>query len=1241
MTTSAGPLLVIVAIGLTCSAGLAADSPMAGQRGEFTDSKGNRLTYDWCHVPSTTFTSVAFAPHAAGLAQTAMRVELVGSTEGFIRLQFFAPERVKQGNERPADLSGFKQIRFKTAFLDTSTGAVTSYRGNVRPMRLVVSIPSAVDGGKDKYYSIPVVVPVPRDWTEFTIPLTPLPDFPADYFSKVPYIQFTIANTFGDLDGGVRLAGLAFDTTAPSREEVLAKNLKLGPGLKLVTGNEVPVTVSQRDGQAGLNFMGKGNFSLSFAVDGKAAGVADAEDVFVILDYFDEYRQSDSNLVDVALGRGKTTFWRYGSQKPGLEPWKLSRWRTRAVPLKEVKQRAALSLTFRCPILLKGARLAPMRCLQREQLARWEGNCQMASRQQLCRIVQRARCEDVLAQGLRAARYQETDFPKPLNKDRAALLQAFIVQEGRIDDHYHQGPLLIAESQWKNYQALVADIDGGDTRLRLQIADVKEKADNFLRELQRRVDGKRFAWYRAGEVPRFPKAKVGPNGAINPFQEEIVFHCFGNSYWPGEFLEALPRDNYFVAKTLGVNALFNIMGCWVEKDGTFHSSLDPGAGWIEWNQRYGCRTTPATGLVHMGLNGPTPSWLEEKFKNDPEFRAIGAKGQRADPHSSMVTGNIYHPGYLQYVATVMEKAGQAWKSRKDFPGVCISDESEFLVWRKDGTGFLPAGYGKLAQRAFQEHLRKKHGSIDRLNRLWGTTYKDFSQIELPSEDANTTRRPCALIYEHERFRQKSFAEYVAFVGASYKKGDPNHPTWLSPYGTFDMNPGHGWNLADLMGCADIVNSHYMTVPVAAAHNYMGPRYHGTIFADAEYVTNGTEGCAPNPSEVVKAASQRGFWLWMSWGCRGFVLWNRGFFAAGEESYYGNFHDEHLILPVREAEATVTAVDRARRFGDLLRETRLCETGVGVLCPTASVILDPLSNRYPNWAVKTEGEILYDWLYKNNYPAFIVPEEYVVNGKENLDNFRILVAPVCTYLPRELTERLLAWIEQGGVLILDGPAGVYDQYARPDNRLLTTLFATDVKAECATSESHGKGVRIEELPGGLPIPWQGMKTGDKATRPLADVKGWRFDVALKEVAPSVKVLLSFEGGKIGLAEARYGKGHAVLSSFGMGNNSFKDFVLQQARDAYPDPLVTSGVADTIGYVLRESSDGKKFVCLLNHDSAKPVKSVLSVQGAFDKVSDLGIEGGFPVPATTRKGRTEFTVNLSPGDGTCLLLAPAGK
>jgi beta-galactosidase GanA len=307
----------------------------------------------------------------------------------------------------------------------------------------------------------------------------------------------------------------------------------------------------------------------------------------------------------------------------------------------------------------------------------------------------------------------------------------------------------------------------------------------------------------------------------------------------------------------------------------------------------------------------------------------------------------------------------------------------------------------------------------------------------------------------------------------------------------------------------------------------------------------------------------------------------------------------------------------------------------VLLPTASVIVDPFSNRYPNWAVMTEGGLLYDWLYKNDYPAFIVPEEYILNGKEDLRKFRLLVLPVCTYVPEELPERLLAWVKNGGTLVLDGPAGLFNQYARPDNRLLTTLFGTQVTAECVTEANRGKGVKVDELPGSLPIPWQGMKFGG-ADKPTVNIKGWRYDISLKDTKPTMKVLLPFEGGKIGLAEARYGKGRAILSAFGLAENGFKEFVLQQARQQYPDPLVKSSVGDTLGYVMREAKDGRRYLFVLNHNAEKPLETALSVRDVYRRVNDLGIEGGFPVPSIVKGRRTEFRMVLAPGDGTCLEL-----
>ncbi|MFH0797354.1 MAG: beta-galactosidase [Candidatus Omnitrophota bacterium] len=1208
-------------------------SPTNGQRGVFADSQGQEFSYDWGHVPTATFTLCWW--EKAKETEGVMNVELVNSTAGYIRLHFFPLNNVGQGKETSVDLSEFKQITFKVSSLTRKEIAQTSYLGRSRPMHLTVNIVSSAEGAKGKYYTIPVAVPVPEELTEFSIPFILLPEFPTDYFKKVAYIEFNIANSWGEPDGGIKMADLSFDKSAPTRQEILNEYLKLGQGLELTAGEEIPGIVVQRTGQCGINFLGTGEFKLTFSINAAQTGIADGENIFVIIDYFNEYKHWDSNRVDIVVGASKGSFLRYGSSKQGLEPWKLARWQTRAIPLRNPGEIKTLTFTFRKPVIIKEVRLAPLRKNQIEQLNQWEANWGLFSREHLYRVVERGRYSEKFRQAERATNYLKKRMQPEIEKADADLLCAFIQQEERIDTHYHQGLVLIADGKWNEYKTLAAEVEGGNNRIRMQIQECCQDVKLFQNILQKMVDAKRFPWYKFGEFPDFPELKPNQESFFNAFQKEIVFHGFGNSYWPDDFFQIHPRYMYEAHTILGVKTLFNVIGCWVDKDGFFHSDLDQGKTWIEWNERFGFKTTPATGIFHGGLNGPTPDWLIEKYKDDPEFWATGAQGEKAEPHPSMVTGNLYHPGYIEYVKNVMESAGRSWRNNKDFVGVCIGSEAQFKVW--SSKGMIPGGYGKLAKKSFQQYLKDKHGTIGTLNELWSSTYKSFEEIELPTQDATKPREPSALIYEHERFRQKTFSNYVKMVSDTYKKADPNHPTWFSPYSTFDMAPDHGWNLADLMASTDISNTHYATLPVTAAFNYMGPRYHNTIFADAEYVTYGAEGCEPNPSEKIKAAGLRGFWMYMSWGCRGFDLWARTFFASGEESYYGNFHDEKFVLPVREAEAIRVSVNRAMKFGDLLRETKIAETGVGILNPTTAIILDPLSNLYPNWAVKNEGEIIYDWLYKNDYPTFIIPEEYVINGKEDLNRFHLIIIPVGTYLPAELIDKIITWVKNGGALILDGPAGLYNQYARMDNRLLNTFFQTKVEAKCITGPGQGQGVKIESLPGGLPIPMLGAKTGE-VEKTTTSVKGWLYEITFADAGPATKVFMKLaDSNKIGVAEVNYGKGRVLLSSFGLGINGFKDFVLQKAKEYYPEPLVKANVPDAIGYVVRETASGARYLFITNHNSDKPVIAEISIQGKYTRVNDLGIEGGFPVSTRVKDTRTIINVRLAAGDGTCLELS----
>ena len=73
------------------------------------------------------------------------------------------------------------------------------------------------------------------------------------------------------------------------------------------------------------------------------------------------------------------------------------------------------------------------------------------------------------------------------------------------------------------------------------------------------------------------------------------------------------------------------------------------------------------------------------------------------------------------------------------------------------------------------------------------------------------------------------------------------------------------------------------------------------------------------------------------------------------------------------------------------------------------------------------------------------------------------------------------------------------------------------------------------------------------------------------------------------------------------------------------------------VLREQG-GTRYLCALNPDQDNPAESVVRVQGAFQSVTDLDFEQGFPVAGRIENGYTVFPLRLQPCEATILRLSP---
>ncbi|MAE62998.1 MAG: hypothetical protein CMJ18_01895, partial [Phycisphaeraceae bacterium] len=81
-----------------------------------------------------------------------------------------------------------------------------------------------------------------------------------------------------------------------------------------------------------------------------------------------------------------------------------------------------------------------------------------------------------------------------------------------------------------------------------------------------------------------------------------------------------------------------------------------------------------------------------------------------------------------------------------------------------------------------------------------------------------------------------------------------------------------------------------------------------------------------------------------------------------------------------------------------------------------------------------------------------------------------------------------------------------------------------------------------------------------------------------------------------------------------------------------------VADgNVQLVLRHKEPGaSRYVNLLNWNYRETLETVVFVRGAYQDITDLSIEGGFPVPSAIDHGVTSFPILLGPGEGLMLRL-----
>lgn len=82
-----------------------------------------------------------------------------------------------------------------------------------------------------------------------------------------------------------------------------------------------------------------------------------------------------------------------------------------------------------------------------------------------------------------------------------------------------------------------------------------------------------------------------------------------------------------------------------------------------------------------------------------------------------------------------------------------------------------SGFSPIGQQAFREYLKKHYGTLESLNKEWGTRYADWSQVELLPREEALKRGLWQMVHEHMSFCESEYADYHHFLSDAIKSVD--------------------------------------------------------------------------------------------------------------------------------------------------------------------------------------------------------------------------------------------------------------------------------------------------------------------------------------------------------------------------------------------------------------------------------------------------------------------------------------
>jgi len=504
----------------------------------------------------------------------------------------------------------------------------------------------------------------------------------------------------------------------------------------------------------------------------------------------------------------------------------------------------------------------------------------------------------------------------------------------------------------------------------------------------------------------------------------------GVDYYP----EHWPKERWETDVRLMKEAGFNVVRLaefswvWLEpSEGVYRFEwLDEVLALLE---RHGIKAVLGTPTASM------PAWVARKY---PDVLAVESNGHRR------VWGS--RKDYSLSSATYRLLSQRITRAMAEH----FANTPTVIGWQTDNELAGPQDFSDTSRIDFQDWLRRKYETLATLNRSWGTHFwghviQDWAEVTIPDCTGEgmwgISGNPSACLdwrRFHSWINYRFQADQVAILRAV-------NPNWFITHNLMGLNPtisyyelGRDLDFVSWDNYPGLSRSSQPYAAAMAADLMRGIKQRNFWIMEqtAGPLGWGTFTDSPKPGEIRAISYQQ-----LAHGADAQIWFRWRTATAGREQYWHGLlgHDGRPLRRYREAAQV------AREYASLAKmlEGTTVRADVAIIYDYESI-----------WSLASQAG------YAGNDYIRVVARYYnalfraginvdLISPESDLSKYKLVLAPDLVMLPDARARKLIAFVEQGGVLMTDSRTGVKDEHNLAHERTLPGLL------------SNVLGIEIEE------------------------------------------------------------------------------------------------------------------------------------------------------------------------------------